>query len=295
MRGWNGIGMVLGLGAAAFVATGAAAGCPAENPQNRVRVELQTVLGDICLEMRDGPERPKVTRDNFLAYVERGDYDGTFFHRSNPGFVLQGGGFRWTAADGYAGVPQDPPIVNEPYASNLRGTVAMAKLSGDPDSATNQWFINLADNSSILDGQNGGFTVFASVLPEDMDIVDAIEALHTESGQLAILDPLRSNFTHLPVLELLERDPDGYGCLIVFPDPLPSTSPADNFGAQFDISACATQEEVNDSLQLTREAMDPQVPERLVVIEQAVPEPGAGLQALCGAVVLALAARRRTR
>ena len=286
MRVWIGIGVGL-----AMLAAQSAAACPAENPQNRERVDLQTVLGDVCIEMLDGPDEAKGTENNFLAYVARGDYDGTFIHRSVPGFVLQGGGYSWTEEDGYVEVPSDPPIENEPAASNLRGTVAMAKQSGNPDSASNEWFINLADNVE-LDVSNGGFTVFARVLDEDMDVVDAIEALHTESGQLAILDPLRSRFTHLPVLELLERDPDGYGCLIVFPDPEPIfVAP---FGAQADTTACATQEELNDAVALTREAMDPQVPERLVVIEQAVPEPGAWLQLVAGAAAL-LAGRRRAR
>ena len=283
--GWLGFGI-------AWIAAASASACPVANPENRDRVELHTVLGDICLEMLDGPGEAPDTVANFLRYVARGDYDQSFFHRSIPGFIIQGGGFTWTPEDGYQAVATDPPILNEPGLSNLRGTAAMAKLPGDPDSATSQWFINLADNSAILDDQNGGFTVFARVVDEDMPVVDAIEDLHTESGQLAVDDPLRTQFTHLPVLEVLDRDPDGYGCLIVFPDPEPTGM---NFGAQFDISACMTQSEIDESLLLTIAAMDPQVPERLVMIEQAVPEPGMWLQLLVGGLVLAGSTRGRRR
>lgn len=84
-------------------------------------------------------------------------------------------------------------VENEFKVSNTRGTVAMAKLSGDPDSATSQWFINLADNSSNLDNQNGGFTVFAKVIGDGMAVADAI-------AQLQIVNA-GSAFTDLPVID----------------------------------------------------------------------------------------------
>ncbi|HEX6961255.1 MAG TPA: peptidylprolyl isomerase, partial [Lacipirellula sp.] len=97
---------------------------------------------------------------------------------SVPGFVVQGGGFKYPSdAVGVQQVPQDPPAPNEPGISNLRGTIAMAKLGGDPNSATNQWFFNLADNSENLDNQNGGFTAFGRVVGNGMSVVDAIAAL----------------------------------------------------------------------------------------------------------------------
>lgn len=283
----------LGIGLVLLGASGSSA-CPVANPEGRDRVELFTVLGDICIEMLDGPGEAPDTVANFLRYVARGDYDQSFFHRSIPGlvmpgvvgFIIQGGGFTWTPEDGYQRVPQAPPILNEPGISNLRGTVAMAKLPGDPDSATSQWFINLADNPGLDLPVAGEFTVFARVVDEDMPVVDAIAALHTESGQLAVDDPLAAAFTNLPVLELLDRDPDGYGCLIVLADPPPT-------GEAMGIDTCTTPEERTAAFAETLAAMDPQVPERLVLIEQAVPEPGALLQLALGGLVLAGIARTR--
>lgn len=288
-RFWSGC---LGFGIA-WIAAASASACPVANPENRDRVELHTVLGDICLEMLDGPGEAPDTVANFLRYVARGDYDQSFIHRSVPGFVIQGGGYTWTELDGYDTVPMDPPILNEPGISNLRGTVAMAKLGGDPDSATSQWFINLADNVGLDLPANGAFTVFARVVDEDMPVVDAIEALHIESGQYAVDYELAANFNHIPVLEVLERDPDGYGCLIIFPDPLPGGTPPD-YGARFE-STCPTTEELQAAVDETIAAMDPQMPERLVLIEQAVPEPGALLQFALGFLVLSAAARARSR
>jgi peptidylprolyl isomerase len=91
-----------------------------------------------------------LTAANFLGYVNNGAYNGTVFHRLVPGFVLQGGGFRMpSAADTLPSpIAQGPTVPNEPGNSNLRGTVAMAKLGTDPNSATNQFFFNLANNAS---------------------------------------------------------------------------------------------------------------------------------------------------
>ena len=153
-------------------------------------VLLQTPLGDVEIELFD-QETPQ-TVANFLEYVNSGDYASTFIHRSMPGFVIQGGGY--TFIDGAVGqVPTNPPVVNAPGISNLRGTVAMAKQPGDPNSATSQWFINLADNSENLDGQNGGFTVFGQVSAEDMDVVDAIAALRVWNASAL--------FTDLPLID----------------------------------------------------------------------------------------------
>jgi cyclophilin family peptidyl-prolyl cis-trans isomerase len=147
----------------------------AESGENTV-VTITTNRGTFSIELFDN-DTP-VTVQNFLNYVNRGDYNGSFLHRSIPGFILQGGGFIFNEATGDAeSIDADAPIINEFQRSNLRGTVAMAKLSGNPDSATNQWFVNLANNASNLDNQNGGFTVFGQVIGDGMTVVDDIASL----------------------------------------------------------------------------------------------------------------------
>jgi len=144
-------------------------------------VRIQTDLGSLDIELFDAITPITVT--NFLNYVNDGDYEGTFFHRVLDDFVVQGGGFVYDGpensffAGGTSEIPTDDPIVNEFNLSNTRGTIAMAKLPDDPDSATSQWFFNLTDNSENLDNQNGGFTVFAKVLGDGMDVIDAIAGL----------------------------------------------------------------------------------------------------------------------
>lgn len=154
-------------------------------------VRLQTVLGVVDIALFDG-EAPR-TVANFLGYVNRGAYNSSFIHRSVPGFVIQGGGYIWDT--GVMQVTAGAPVANEFSAtrSNLRGTLAMAKLGGNPDSATSQWFINLADNVANLDNQNGGFTVFGRVAGNGMAVVDAIAALTTvNAGGAFELLPLTS-------------------------------------------------------------------------------------------------------
>lgn len=136
---------------------------------------LQTNLGELCIELFD--ETAPGTVANFLNYVNDGDYIDSIIHRSIPGFIIQGGGFIITENIELEEVPADATIVNEFSISNTRATVAMAKLGGDPDSASNQWFVNLADNAANLDTQNGGFTVFGQVTDEGMVVVDTIAAL----------------------------------------------------------------------------------------------------------------------
>ncbi|MEZ6193801.1 MAG: peptidylprolyl isomerase [Phycisphaerales bacterium] len=131
------------------------------------------------------------TRDNFLNYVNSGAYNNVVMHRSVYGFVLQGGGFTFDSAlQQFNHIATDPPVVNEFGRSNLYGTIAMAKVGGDPDSATSEFFYNLNDNSENLDNQNGGFTVFARVLGNGMDLISAFATIPTTSYQ---------GFTNLPV------------------------------------------------------------------------------------------------
>jgi peptidyl-prolyl cis-trans isomerase A (cyclophilin A) len=141
--------------------------------ETTTNVYLETSLGVIEIELR--PDAAPGHVENFLNYVNDGDFDKSFVHRSVSGFIIQGGGFNYIDQT-FGFVPTDPPIQNEFGLSNTRGTVAMAKAGSDPNSATSQWFINLADNSANLDLQNGGFTVFGVVV-KGMDVADAIAAL----------------------------------------------------------------------------------------------------------------------
>lgn len=164
-------------------------------------VRISTTYGDFTVELFE--DEAPLTVANFLDYVARGDYAATFVHRSEGNFVVQTGGYRFRAcvnlifdpADPCGPLPirQGPTVLNEPGISNTRGTLAMAKLGGDPDSATNQWFVNLGDNSAALDEQNGGFTVFGRVLGEGMTVVDRIAATPTFNlGGYANTIPLRN-------------------------------------------------------------------------------------------------------
>ncbi|MBK6958665.1 MAG: peptidylprolyl isomerase [Nitrosomonas sp.] len=141
---------------------------------------FNTNMGQFCIELFE--TQTPITSANFLNYIDSEAYKNGIFHRSVPGFVIQGGGFK--IVDGIdektlEPVNTFPPITNEFKISNTRGTVAMAKLSGNPNSATSQWFVNLADNSGPgdLDTQNGGFTVFGRVIFDGMNVIDAIEKL----------------------------------------------------------------------------------------------------------------------
>jgi cyclophilin family peptidyl-prolyl cis-trans isomerase len=135
--------------------------------------QFRTVLGDIEVELMDA-DKP-VTTANFIRYVQTGAYTNMFLHRCIPGFIVQGGGFAITNGIAntnyfyaYADVTNYGAITNEyrvgPLVSNTYGTIAMAKIGTDPNSASSQWFFNLGNNSTNLDNQNGGFTVFGRVV-----------------------------------------------------------------------------------------------------------------------------------
>ena len=114
---------------------------------------------------------------NFRFYADAGHYVDSIFHRSVPDFIIQSGGFAYTDAGGMVSVFKRPDFIveNEP-SLNVRGTLAMAKLAGDPNSASNGWFINLADNAD-LNTQNGGFSPYGEVVGTGMDVADAIAGL----------------------------------------------------------------------------------------------------------------------
>ena len=149
-------------------------------------VRFSTSLGEIFIQL--APLKAPLTVANFLSYVDNNNYDNSFFHRSDPDFIIQGGGSFIDTANNYSVTPIEShgTVKNEPGDSNIRGTIAMAKVGGDPDSATSEWFFNLADNSENLDQQNGGFTVFGKVLESSMSVVDALEALAVSDQSASI-------------------------------------------------------------------------------------------------------------
>jgi len=128
---------------------------------------------------------------NILNYVNDGDFDDSIVHRvensfsqlpngsfvENP-FVIQGGNTAFPLGGVLTQIPSDPPVLNEPGISNLRGTFALARASGQINSGTNNWFVNLGDNS-FLDNVDQGFTVFGRVVHDGMQIVDTIADLPT--------------------------------------------------------------------------------------------------------------------
>jgi peptidyl-prolyl cis-trans isomerase A (cyclophilin A) len=137
------------------------------------KVRMATSAGDIVIEL-DAAKAPG-TVANFLGYVRSGHYDGTVFHRVIDGFMIQGGGMDARLRE----KPTKAPIKLEAGngLSNVRGTLALARTN-NPDSATAQFFINVADNPR-LDSFGGGYAVFGRVI-EGMDVVDRIRAMPTQ-------------------------------------------------------------------------------------------------------------------
>jgi cyclophilin family peptidyl-prolyl cis-trans isomerase len=212
------VGLVLSL-AALLPAEPAHAACGlAALPPGTEVAELETSMGSICIRLlRDGAPGHV---DNFRFYLENGLLEDTFFHRSVPGFIVQGGGFTVGALDYEAVPPTNGPVTNEPCTldtpvnpgdpggvlicserGNERGTLALAKVGGDPDSGTTNWFLNLVDNRTNLDNQNGGFTVFGRVMGDGMSVIDAIAALSLATeDDLAWMETSFESFP-IPLLE----------------------------------------------------------------------------------------------
>ena len=163
--------MVLGLGAC--LSLSAVAG---QDSTQKPVVVLDTSLGAITLELY--PDKAPITVENFLKYVDEGFYDNLIFHRVIPGFMVQGGGMTDQMVEKSVG--KHRPIKNESSnrnrLSNDRGTIAMAR-TGDPDSATCQFFINHEDNPR-LNTAGGGYTAFGKVI-DGIDVVDKIAKVST--------------------------------------------------------------------------------------------------------------------
>ena len=143
--------------------------------QDAPKVKLATSMGDIVVQL-DAAKAPK-TVENFLAYVNSKHYDGTIFHRVIDGFMIQGGGFTPDMVQ----KPTNAPIALEAKngLKNDTYTIAMAR-TGDPNSATSQFFINVKDNAMLNapspDGH--GYAVFGKVV-EGTAVVDKIKAVAT--------------------------------------------------------------------------------------------------------------------
>ena len=140
-------------------------------------VDVTTNLGTFTIQL--DPARAPKSVENFLAYVDASFYDNTIFHRIIPTFMIQGGGYDQM----FERKPTRTPVQNEADngLKNTRGTVAMAR-TGDPHSATAQFFVNVVDNAFLdhkaKDGQGWGYAVFGRVI-EGMDVVDKIKAVKT--------------------------------------------------------------------------------------------------------------------
>ncbi|MBN9463698.1 MAG: peptidyl-prolyl cis-trans isomerase [Burkholderiales bacterium] len=163
------------VAALSIVADGAAA---APNPQ----VLVKTSMGEFVIELY--PDKAPVTVANFLQYTRDGFYDGTIFHRVIGNFMIQGGGF---GTDFYKGALR-PKATRAPIALEARnglkndtGWVAMAR-TGDPNSATSQFFVNVVDNAGLNHPQpdGHGYAVFGKVV-RGMEVVDAIRKVPTTS------------------------------------------------------------------------------------------------------------------
>jgi peptidyl-prolyl cis-trans isomerase B (cyclophilin B) len=151
-------------------------------------VEMKTSLGMIVIEL-DEKAAPK-TVENFLEYVKSGHYEGMVFHRVIKGFMAQGGGYSKDLAEkkqGRAPVMNEGEMAEKAGVKNDRGTIAMAR-TGDPHSATAQFFINYKDNTFLNHSaaqKNGapgwGYTAFGKVT-SGMDVVDKMATLPTGSG-----------------------------------------------------------------------------------------------------------------
>lgn len=139
-------------------------------------VEFETSLGNFKVNLHD--EKTPITVQNFLSYVNDGNYDNTIIHRTVENFIVQGGGAKFEGELPPTWIETKGEITNEPIYSNVTATISMAKRSGQINSASSQWFINLKDNSGALDPVDsiggGAYAVFGEVIEDGMNVVNAI-------------------------------------------------------------------------------------------------------------------------
>ncbi|WP_075182572.1 peptidylprolyl isomerase A [Pantoea sp. 1.19] len=149
---------------------------PASAAKGDPHVLLTTSAGNIELELNS--QKAPVSVKNFVDYVNNGFYNNTTFHRVIPGFMIQGGGFTTDMQQ----KPTGAPIKNEADNGllNKRGTISMARTA-EKDSATSQFFINVADNAFLDHGQRDfGYAVFGKVV-KGMDVADKIAQTQTQN------------------------------------------------------------------------------------------------------------------
>ena len=157
-------------------------------------VRFATSEGNIDVELLASAAPASVA--NFLGYANAGSYNNSFIHRSVPGFVIQGGGYA-IANSKEITIPENAAVAGEHTLSNTRGTLSYA-LSTGPNSATDQWFFNLADNTELDDTSDGGpFTVFGRITGDGLKVVDAIAGLQIVN--------LGSPLDELPVLPSFDQ------------------------------------------------------------------------------------------
>jgi len=148
------------------------------------QVDIKTTVGTLRVTLY--PEKAPRTVENFLRYVKDGHYDGTVFHRVINGFMIQGGGFdgQFQQKATRAPIPNEARSGVEAGLKNTVGTVAMARTA-NPDSATAQFFINVADNAFLNwgdpRGDGNGYAVFGKVV-SGMDVVSKIAQTPTGPG-----------------------------------------------------------------------------------------------------------------
>lgn len=166
------------------------------------KVRVETSMGNVVIEL--DRYRAKITVDNFLGYISRGQYDKTMIHRVEEGYLIQGGGFMTNFND----VEPDTPIFNESGngLKNAEGTIAMAKQLNDAHSATNQFFINLNDNTNLDPGSSWGYAVFGQVV-EGYDVLEAIAQVEVGySEELGYTTVPKKMITIIRVVILDEED-----------------------------------------------------------------------------------------
>jgi len=191
---------------------------------------FDTSQGSFIVALFDTATPKTVT--NFLGYANRGDYNVSYVHRVAANFVVQGGGAGPASSTAsptqWRAVPKQAAVPNEPGISNTRGTIAMAKLGNNPDSATNEWFLSLSlgvldsgdpptlrYNPEILDRQNGGFTAFGRVVgTAGQAVVDSFNNLQRANYGPLITGVTNMSLGEVPVNDIIAPSTPGANSLV---------------------------------------------------------------------------------